>query len=178
MNIFVLDLNPKKCAIYHCNKHLVKMITEHNQILGSVAYTAREIYRKKDITPEFIASIFQGFPRIKNGQPHPYGIGYSNHPCTQWAGASRDNYQWLCRLNKEMCKEYTRRYERRHAGEDITQWYSMHSPGLSRKGLTPFVQAMPADCKRVDVVEAYRTYYRKYKFKFAKWPDGKIPDWW
>ena len=63
MNIFVLDLDPTKCAEYHCDTHLVKMITEHNQILGSIAYTARGIHRKKDITDEFIDKHFQEFPR-------------------------------------------------------------------------------------------------------------------
>lgn len=28
MNIFVLDLDPKTCAAYHCDKHVVKMIVE------------------------------------------------------------------------------------------------------------------------------------------------------
>ena len=28
MNIFVLDTNPKKCAEYHNDKHVVKMILE------------------------------------------------------------------------------------------------------------------------------------------------------
>ena len=33
MNIFVLDDNLTNCAVYHNDKHLVKMITEQNQIL-------------------------------------------------------------------------------------------------------------------------------------------------
>jgi hypothetical protein len=28
MNIFVLDTDPKKCAVYHNDKHVVKMILE------------------------------------------------------------------------------------------------------------------------------------------------------
>jgi len=28
MNIFLLDKNPEKCAKYHCDKHVVKMILE------------------------------------------------------------------------------------------------------------------------------------------------------
>ena len=28
MNIFVLDINPYKCAVYHNDKHVVKMLLE------------------------------------------------------------------------------------------------------------------------------------------------------
>lgn len=178
MNIFVLDTNTKKCAEYHCNKHLVKMITEHNQILGSIAYTARGRYRKSDITPDFIEGTFKGFPRLLEGKPHPYGIGYKNHPCTQWAAKSLDNYKWLCELTTEMCYEYTRRYGRKHAGEAINHWYATNTPELPIAGMTPFVQAMPENCKNSNAVKAYRKYYKEYKASFAKWPIGQIPKWW
>lgn len=179
MNIFVLDLDPTKCAEYHCNKHLVKMITEHNQILGSIAYTARGISAKKAITPEFVNEHFQGFPRLtEDGKPHPYGIGYKNHPCTSWTAASYDNYVWLCKLNHEMCKEYTRRYGRTHAGEAINNWYFENAPSLPSNGMTPFAQAMPEECKNPDPVIAYRDYYIKYKAKFAKWFNNQTPEWW
>lgn len=36
MNIFALDLNPKICAQYHCDKHVVKMILEHVQMMSTV----------------------------------------------------------------------------------------------------------------------------------------------
>jgi hypothetical protein len=178
MNIFVLDLDPKKCAEYHCNKHLVKMCTEHNQILGSIAYTARGVKKKAEITPDFILKHFKSFPRKKDGEPHPYGIGYKNHPCTQWAAASVENYEWLCDLNLEMCKEYTRRYGKIHAGQMITEWYAHNRPKLFNRGMTPFAQAMPDDCKDPDVVKAYRNYYIKHKARFAKWPQDRVPHWW
>lgn len=178
MNIFVLDLDPAKCAEYHCNAHINKMITEHNQILGSIAYTARGVHRKADITSDFIDRNFQGFPRSQEGRPHPYGIGYRNHPCTQWAAKSLANYRWLCELTAEMCYEYTRRYGRKHVGEEICRWYATNHPELPMLGITPFAQAMPESCKNPDPVKAYRRYYQEYKARFAKWPPGKTPDWW
>ena len=182
MNIFILDENPTKCAEYHCNKHLVKMITEHNQILGSIAYTSRGITRKKDITSEFIEKNFQGFPRKnEDGSPRPYGIGYKNHPCTTWAATSMGNYGWLCTLTLEMCKEYTKRYGKVHAGEAICRWYFTQAEApdlLPTHKMTPFVQAMPDDCKNPDAVKAYRKYYKEYKSGFAKWPEDRVPHWW
>ena len=179
MNIFVLDTDVKKCAEYHCDKHLVKMITEHNQILGSIAYTARGITRKRDITPEFIQKNFQGFPRKHaDGSPHPYGIGYKNHPCTQWTKSSMQNYMWLCNLTLRMCEEYTRRYGRKHAGESICSWYYSNMPAaLPMLTMTPFAQAMPDDCKSPDAVSAYRNYYMKHKARFAKWAHSPTPHW-
>jgi len=178
MNIFILDTDPTKCAEYHCDKHLVKMITEHNQILGSIAYTARGVPRKKDITEKFINENFQGFPRSKDGNPHPYGIGYRNHPCTRWAAESLANYMWLCILTAKMCKEYTKRYGRTHAGEAICLWYYLNRPNLPMKpDMSPFVQAMPADVKNEDPVKAYRDYYMKYKRSFARWKHSEVPTW-
>jgi len=178
MNIFVLDLDPTLCAQYHCDKHISKMIVEHCQILGSIAYTARGVYRKADITPEFIRNTFPGFPRKReDNTPHPYGIGYRNHPCTQWAGKTLDNYRWLCTLTAEMCKEYTRRYGRKHAGEEICRWYASNHPNLPLTGITPFAQAMPDNCKATNAVTAYRNYYKKYKSHFAKWRHSSTPEW-
>ena len=178
MNIFVLDLEVKKCAKYHCDKHLVKMITEHNQILGSVSYYARGINRKKEITQEFVDKYFVGFPRKQEGKPHPYGIGYRNHPCTKWAGESIDNYVWLCDLTLAMCKEYTKRYKRKHAGEEICKWYLCNMPKLPIVKMTPFAQAMNEDVKNTDAVIAYRNYYKKYKLNIAKWSHSDEPYWW
>ena len=36
MNIFVLDLDPRRCARYHCDFHVGKMITEDPKYLPSV----------------------------------------------------------------------------------------------------------------------------------------------
>jgi len=177
MNIFVLDTDPEKCAKYHCDKHLSKMITEHNQILGSISYIARGVNSKKEITEDFVKKVFSNFPRRNGADPHPYGIGYKTHPCTQWAAKSLGNYRWLTSLNHEMCLEYTRRYGKKHAGEEINRWYASNHPELPMLGLTPFAQAMPDFCKDPDTVKAYRNYYATHKVYFAKWK-SEDPDWW
>jgi hypothetical protein len=35
MNIFYLDEDPKICAQYHCDKHVVKMIIEYAQLFST-----------------------------------------------------------------------------------------------------------------------------------------------
>lgn len=91
MNIFVLDRDVKKCAIYHNDKHVVKMILESAQLLCGVHH----------MTESNINDI-------------PYKLSHKNHPCSIWAREDISNYLWLCELGLELCKEYTYRYGRRH----------------------------------------------------------------
>ena len=178
MNIFFLDRDPKLCAEYHCNKHVVKMIVESSQMLGSAYYVSNGITSKKQINQKFISKVFSNFPRQLNGVPHPYGIGYVNHPCTIWTRSCWENWNWLLDLANNLCNEYTDRYNKIHACSKILTWMESNVPTLKELGdiSTPAL-AMPDDCKTSDPVESYRSYYKKYKLGFAKWPENKIPDW-
>jgi hypothetical protein len=49
---------------------------------------------------------------------------------------------------------------------------------MPNSGLTEFVQAMPDQYKKEDVVGAYRNYYKGEKASIAKWKDGCMPYWW
>ena len=149
MNIFVLDENPAIAATYACDKHVVKMILESAQMLCSVH-------------PEGTA---------------PYKRGFYNHPCTKWVRASVANYDWLIEHARALCTEYTRRYGKVHKSEKVIDWCDTNRPELPDVGLTPFAQAMPEDYKNEDAVEAYRTYYRNDKRRFATWKDVDPPTW-
>ena len=149
MNIFVLDKNPHVAAMYACDKHVVKMILESAQMLCSVH-------------PEGTA---------------PYKRGFYNHPCTKWVRASSENYDWLIEHARALCTEYTRRYGKVHKSEKVIDWCDANRPELPDVGLTPFAQAMPEDYKNEDAVEAYRTYYRNDKRRFATWKDVDPPTW-
>jgi hypothetical protein len=72
MNIFILDEIPEKCARYHCDAHVIKMILESAQMLST---TVR------------LSGIDRG-----------YKITHQNHPCTLWTGESLSNWQWLREL--------------------------------------------------------------------------------
>lgn len=43
MNIFVLDIDPKISATFHCDKHVVKMIVESTQMLTTEIYTLTKV---------------------------------------------------------------------------------------------------------------------------------------
>jgi hypothetical protein len=45
MNIFYLDEDPKICAQYHCDKHVVKMIIEYAQLTINSSSSIRWLRR-------------------------------------------------------------------------------------------------------------------------------------
>jgi hypothetical protein len=154
MNIFVLDIDTKKCAEYHVDKHVVKMILESAQLLCGVHHVTNSNYII------------------------PYGLSHKNHPCAIWARECMENYNWLCDLGIELSEEYTHRYGKRHKSQDIIEWAMVHKPNLRVNGsITTFALAMPDECKIGNAVDSYRQYYIAEKRSFAKWKEREIPFW-
>ena len=116
-------------------------------------------------------------PLTKSGTP--YKGGYKHHPCTVWAGDSRDNFMWLADHALILCSEYAKRFGKTHACEEPIHYMSkLGELGWIAKGsLTPFAQAMPDEYRDDDAVVAYQAYY--HSKQFAKWEKGTpAPDWW
>ena len=151
MNIFVLDKDTKKCAKYHNNKHVVKMILETSQLLCGVHWCS--------------------------GGEAPYKLSHKNHPCAIWERTSLSNYRWLLSLGKELCEEYTYRYNKTHKCEQILYWLEENEPNIPESGLTEFVLAMPIEYKVDSAVHSYRNYYMGDKREFCVWKDREIPYW-
>mgnify|MGYP001825078254 FL=1 len=84
MNIFILDKDIEKCAQYHCDQHVVKMILESVQMLCTALN--------------------------KKGFSTPYKSTHMNHPCVLWVEESFDNYSWLKNLSLALNSEYRFRY--------------------------------------------------------------------
>jgi hypothetical protein len=154
MNIFVLDWDVKKCAEYHNDKHVVKMILETAQLLCGVHHIVN-----------------------KDNTDIPYKLSHKNHPCSIWARESLTNYLWLCELGLELCKEYTYRYGKRHKSLDVIEWCVVNKPNILDKDLTEPAKAMPEKYKVKSVVESYRNYYLGDKAYFSKWKNRETPEW-
>ena len=90
MNIFHLDKNPKICAEYHCDRHVVKMILETAQMLSTA-------YRKKFGDNDDL-----------------YKTAYPKHPMTIWVGDSGDNFFCSVQLLDQLLYQYTVRYKKVH----------------------------------------------------------------
>ena len=154
MNIFVLDLDTRKCAKYHLDKHSTKMCVEYAQLLCGVHWATQSTYEI------------------------PYKLSHKNHPCAIWARECIENYKWLCELGVELCEEYTYRYGKRHKSQDIIEWCIAHPPKIRKNGgITTFALAMPDECKVGNAVESYRRYYMVEKRGFASWKNREIPFW-
>ena len=152
MNIFILDLDTKKCAEYHCDKHVVKMILETAQLLCGVHWML--------------------------GNEAQYKLSHKNHPCAIWARECVENYIWLCDLGIELCKEYTYRYGKRHKSQDVIEWCLINVPNLKVNGdITPFALAMGDQYKTDTSVDSYRNYYIGAKSGIASWKNREVPEW-
>jgi hypothetical protein len=152
MNIFVLDTDIEKCAKYHADQHVIKMILESTQMLCTVLN--------------------------QNGIPAPYRSTHVKHPCTLWAGVSLENWQWLRSLALNLNREYRYRFGRHrdHASAAVAR--ELPRPPIKNRGLTEFAQAMPDEYKYPgDAVRAYRRFYIAEKATFATWTKRPIPDW-
>ena len=155
MNIFVLDTDPRTCAVYHNDKHVVKMILETAQLLCGVHHATDSQY---DI---------------------PYKLSHKNHPCAIWSRECYENYIWLCDLGLELCKEYTHRYDKRHKSQDVIEWCIINKPNLpTHNKLTPFALAMPDEYKVAgDSIQSYHNYYNGDKKRMFSWKKRETPSW-
>ena len=152
MNIFVLDKNIKRCAQYHCDQHVVKMILESVQLLCTTLN--------------------------KKGFTTPYKSTHINHPCVLWLEQSYDNFIWLEKLTQALNQEYKYRYYKDVDHKSMLVLAQIDNHKYSANGLTPFPQAMPDEYKvEGDAASAYRRFYIADKLTFAKWTRRKPPKW-
>ena len=176
MNIFMLSLDYKECAMMHLDKHCVKMIIEYAQLLSTA-------HRYLDGI-EYI-DVSKGGRKIKRWRhpnqhldEHLYKASHIKHPSNIWTMQSRENYIWLYKLWYSLCKEYTYRYGKIHLTWQKLHSYLRYIPNnIPRIGMTKMLQAMPDDYKNDDPVIGYRTYYINDKKKFAVWTKRDVPDW-
>jgi len=163
MNIFVLNECPVISAEQMLDKHVVKMPTESMQMISTCLDHL--------------------------GFESPYKPVMLNHPCTIWARESKDNMRWLIRHTNALCKEYTKRYNKRHKVEDTLEEYMdrivLMIDSIESKELTPFAIAISPNmnCRKLDnfdemtAIEKYRNYYIEDKWWFAEWKTQE-PEWW
>lgn len=153
MNIFVLDQDIDRCARYHCDRHVSKMILESVQILCTGLN--------------------------KKGFATPYRSTHVGHPCVLWVERSHDNFLWLTELARALNAEYRYRYrkDRDHASIAVLDRISGYR--FEASGLTEFAQAMPEQYKVPgNAVAAYRAFYLNEKHRFARWTRRPEPEWW
>ena len=154
MNIFHLDKDPRICAEYHCDKHVVKMILETAHMLSTA-------YRKKFGDNDDL-----------------YKTAYPKHPMTIWVGDSGDNFFWSVQLLDQLLYQYTVRYKKVHKTIKISNLlHSKHK--LWHTWKTKFTRpplCMPDEYKSDDYIQSYRNYYIGDKKRFARYTSVDTPE--
>ena len=118
MNIFILDTDIQKCAQYHCDQHVVKMILESVQLLCTALN--------------------------KKGFDTPYKSTHVNHPSVLWVEASYDNFLWLKQLTLALNTEYKFRYNKHVDHKSITILNAISQHTFPRNGLLRFPKRYPS----------------------------------
>ena len=165
MNIFYLSDCPQEAAESHNDKHCVKMILESAQMLSTA-------HRELDgDVPDIL-----------------YKSTHKNHPSTIWGRSSKQHYDWLYRLFRQLSAEYTLRYSKSgNWGRDLKVHKTWNKLGkilktapknIKDNGWVDPPQCMPDHCKKPDTIDAYRNYYLTEKSSFSTWKYSKQPTWW
>lgn len=169
MNIFVLDYDPKRCAELHCDKHVVKMISEYCQLI----FTTLHVHYK-DVDFDIMKPT------------------HTNHPCRKWLDNSYTNYKWLTKLLDNLHDEWKLRYD--HPESKVHKSYELYLnnktkiddmlfnvlPSSINDSLpVDWAYCVPEDCmKDGNIIESYRLYYKTHKQHILKYYRGTkdIPD--
>lgn len=169
MNIFFLDESPLVAARDQHNKHVVKMVLESAQLLSSVHHMLPSMVDKTRL----------------------YKLTHKNHPMAVWARKCPGNYHWLAQHAMYLCFEYTQRYRKVHASQNLIGYLNTNSdymwkdnpPNEELMNFNGFWVTQPPLCMpdkyKVlgDCVASYRAYYKAEKVGFAKWRNITPPNW-
>lgn len=176
MNVFYLDSDPQRCAEYHCDKHVVKMIIEYAQLM-STAHRILDGEEYIDLTANGrrIKRWRMANDKFENGLMKASHI---NHPSNVWVRECKENYVWLNQMWHHLLKEYTHRYGKHHACEKYRHYLDKLPANIATKSFAEPTPAMPDDCKIAgDSLASYRKYYIYKKADFAKWTKRESPLW-
>ena len=203
LNVFFLDRKPRKCAKYHGDKHLNKMVTEYAQILSSVWHIlyfdcqgteGEDVHDQKDAHDEK-----QHYDEIKRSI---YKKSHEKHPMVLWASKSLAHYNYVCDLGLALQQEKEVRIDNMQnlPAKQRKKWKNFHKSipviQFCKDNPPPFhlfvhkndwldpPKCMPEYLHNdengipFDVLESYRIFYSGNKVQIAKlrWePYAKTP---
>lgn len=183
MNIFKLDEAPEVAAMFHCDRHIVKMPIEYAQMLSTAIRLKHgepgQLLLPDPFRPDH--KILTDYPHVLrcNGEdgkvPMMYLVSHVNHPCCQWARLSKTNWLWLKLLALSVGREYQQTYGRIHASTELT--LRLEAPELKLNHQTEVAVVVPDDCRMSTAVESYRELYRTHKRDILSYSRREVPFW-
>jgi hypothetical protein len=181
MNIFYLDEDPKQCAEWMVDRHVVKMILETAQLLS----TAHRLIDGEEVVVE-LRHKDTGKVKKKSVWILPddrndviYACTHRNHPSAIWCRESVENYNWLVDHLHALGQEYTYRYGKKHATIEKC-FYQLQSPPF---GLRTWDWSSPPSAMdrsyiiSDDPIANYRNYYKYGKANLHSWKKRSAPEW-
>lgn len=175
MNIFYLHEDPRQCAEWMVDKHVVKMILETAQLLS----TAHRILDGE----ESIDTSSGRKKKVYKLHDERDGILYSathiNHPSAVWTRQAVENYNWLVDHLFALSDEYTYRYGKRHMTMEKMALTIQSPPlNLNEWDMTPMPSCMDEQYKiGDDPIANYRNYYKYGKASMHSWKKRQAPEW-
>ena len=175
MNIFYLDEDPRQCAEWMVDKHVVKMILETAQLL-STAHRVLDGIESIDTSSDRKKKVY----KLNDDRDLIlYSATHINHPSAVWARQAVENYNWLVDHLFALGTEYTYRYGKTHL--TITKLgVPIASPPLNLKewDMTPMPSCMDDQYKiGEDPIANYRNYYKYGKASMHSWKKREAPEW-
>lgn len=172
MNIFYLDENPKICAEYHCDKHIVKMCIEYSQILS----TAHRVLDGEIYIDDTKKRKIKRYKLNNSLDDILYKSTHINHPSCIWVRENKLHYEYLYNLLIECLNEFTNRYNKIHACSKLIAPLNNIPINIPYIDFTQPPLCMPEDCHIGNSIESYRQFYKVHKRKFCTWKN-RIPHW-
>jgi len=148
VNVFATSPDPTQSARVLADQHVVKMPIEAAQVLGTVL-------RQAGAVDTALA-----------------GVTHARHPCTLWAGSSREAARWLLLHGLALCEEYSRRFGRPHGVLPRLQAAELYLELLPDAPIPPFPQVMDEAHQGDDAHVAYRACLQA---KYSAWAEGGRP---
>lgn len=181
MNLFYLDEDLDKCAEYHIDKHVTKMILETAQLLTTAIWVDKYIgYVPRKLTSEelgVLKDVKRNTPSIDRRVFTRYLSTHENHPSAIWVRSSLENFSWtVCYANALNSEAIYRGYKEHASCVEVSRLPDpLNIPDI---GFTPFALAMPDELKSDDAIASYRKFYMLDKAPFASWKVRGKPYWW
>ena len=181
MNLFYLDKDLDRCAEYHIDKHVTKMILEAAQLLTTALWVDKYIgFTPRKLTSEELGvlnDVKRTTPAIDERIFTRYLFSHPNHPCAIWVRSSLEHYYWTINYANALNEEAIYRGYKSHAS--CAEANRMPEPTrLPNDGWSNPALAMPDQYKVNDPVQSYRNYYQNDKAAMASWKRRGAPDWW
>ena len=184
MNIFYFSHNFQENAKFHCDRHAIKMILEHAQILS----TAHRVLDGQLVIEKSKTGRRQSKYKLSNELDSIlYSSTHVNHPSTIWARSSKENYLWLANMTKALAEEYTYRYGKIHKCQDSGLIDTLINNIPNNIPDKPFTEPTPAmdiqyviksdSIGIVDSIASYRNYFNKAKRHLFDWKNRNVPYW-